>query len=95
MTTNGIALPRLARSLRSAGLTRLNIHVDTLNPERLRRIMRFATLAEIEAGIEAAREAGLYPSRSTRWSHGTTTKPTWWTSRAGPSKRAGTSDSSS
>jgi GTP 3',8-cyclase len=32
-----------------------------LNPERLRRIMRFATLAEIEAGIEAAREAGLLP----------------------------------
>ena len=61
MTTNGIALPRLARSLRAAGLTRLNIHVDTLNPEHLRRIMRFATLAEIEAGIEAAREAGLLP----------------------------------
>ena len=61
MTTNGILLPRLARPLREAGLTRLNIHVDTLHPERLKKLMRFASLEEIEAGIAAAEEAGLLP----------------------------------
>jgi cyclic pyranopterin phosphate synthase len=61
MTTNAILLPRLARPLREAGLTRLNIHVDTLHPERLKKIMRFGTLHEIEAGIAAAEDAGLVP----------------------------------
>lgn len=61
MTTNGILLPRLAKSLREAGLTRLNIHVDTLHPERLKTLMRFASLEEMEAGIRAAGEAGLVP----------------------------------
>ena len=61
MTTNGILLPRLARPLRDAGLKRLNIHVDTLHPERLKKLMRFATLEEMEAGIAAAEEAGLVP----------------------------------
>ena len=59
MTTNGILLPRLARPLREAGLSRLNIHVDTLHPERLKKLMRFASLAEVEAGIAAAEAAGL------------------------------------
>jgi cyclic pyranopterin phosphate synthase len=61
MTTNGILLPRLARPLREAGLTRLNIHVDTLDPERLKKIMRFASIEEVVAGIAAAEEAGLVP----------------------------------
>jgi len=61
MTTNGILLPRLARPLREAGLKRLNIHVDTLHPERLKKLMRFASLEEMEAGIAAAEEAGLVP----------------------------------
>jgi GTP 3',8-cyclase len=61
MTTNGILLPRLARPLREAGLTRLNIHVDTLDPERLKMLMRFASIEEVMAGIAAAEEAGLVP----------------------------------
>jgi len=61
MTTNGILLPRLARPLREAGLTRLNIHVDTLHPERLKMLMRFASIEEVMAGIAAAEEAGLVP----------------------------------
>ena len=61
MTTNAILLPRLARPLKEAGLRRLNIHVDTLDPEHLKKLMRFGTLAEIEAGIAAAEEAGLLP----------------------------------
>jgi cyclic pyranopterin phosphate synthase len=61
MTTNAVLLPRLARPLAEAGLTRINIHVDTLHPERLKRLMRFGTLEEIQAGIAAAEDAGLVP----------------------------------
>ncbi len=61
LTTNGILLPRLAIPLVRAGLRRVNIHVDTLHPERLARIMRFGTLGEIWAGIQAAESAGLTP----------------------------------
>jgi len=61
MTTNGIRLPRLAPALKKAGLRRVNIHVDTLSPERLPLIMRLGSLADIEAGIDAAESAGLTP----------------------------------
>ena len=61
MTTNGILLPRLAKPLREAGLRRLNIHVDTLDPERLKKVMRFASIEEVMAGIAAAEDAGLLP----------------------------------
>jgi cyclic pyranopterin phosphate synthase len=61
MTTNGILLPRLATRLVAAGLRRVNIHVDTLHPGRLQRLMRFGTAQEIWAGIEAAEAAGLGP----------------------------------
>jgi len=61
MTTNGILLPRLATRLKDAGLRRVNVHVDTLHPGRLQRLMRFGTVQEIWAGIEAAEAAGLTP----------------------------------
>ena len=61
MTSNAVLLPQLAGPLRAAGLTRINIHVDTFDPERLKKIMRFGNLEEIEAGIAAAEAAGLRP----------------------------------
>jgi len=61
LTTNGILLPRLAVPLARAGLRRVNVHIDTLDADRLAKIMRFGTLAEIWAGIEAAEAAGLTP----------------------------------
>jgi len=61
MTTNAILLPRLAVPLAAAGLRRINIHVDTLHPERLKKLMRFGTVQEILAGIDAAESAGLTP----------------------------------
>ena len=61
MTSNAILMPRLAVPLKEAGLTRLNIHVDTLDPERLTKLMRFGSIEEVEAGIAAAEEAGLLP----------------------------------
>jgi cyclic pyranopterin phosphate synthase len=61
MTTNAILLPRLAKPLKEAGLKRLNIHVDTLDADRVKRLMRFSSKDEIEAGIEAAVQAGFHP----------------------------------
>jgi cyclic pyranopterin phosphate synthase len=61
MTTNGVLLPGLARELQAAGLRRVNVHVDSLDAARLARVMRWGTLAEIWAGIEAAEAAGLTP----------------------------------
>jgi len=61
MTTNGVRLPMLAARLAAAGLRRVNIHLDSLDPERVARIMRWGSLAEIWAGIEAAEAAGLRP----------------------------------
>jgi cyclic pyranopterin phosphate synthase len=61
MTTNGILLPTLARPLRQAGLRRVNIHVDSLDPERLGRIMRWGRLDDIWRGIKAAEVAGFTP----------------------------------
>jgi GTP 3',8-cyclase len=61
LTTNGILLPRLAPALAAAGLQRVNIHLDTLDPERLAKVMRYGSLAEIWAGILAAEDAGLLP----------------------------------
>jgi cyclic pyranopterin phosphate synthase len=61
LTTNGVLLPKLAQPLRRAGLRRLNVHLDSLDPERLARVMRWGTLAEIWAGLEAAESAGFTP----------------------------------
>ena len=61
MTTNGVLLPDLAKPLAQAGLRRVNIHLDTLHPERLPQIMRWGRLEQIWKGLEAAEEAGLVP----------------------------------
>ena len=61
MTTNAILLPEQAVPLREAGLSRINIHLDTLNPQNLKRVMRFGTFEQIWAGIEAAERAGFAP----------------------------------
>lgn len=59
MTTNGSQLPRYAQELRAAGLHRLNISLDSLDPERFQRITRTGKLSQVLDGIEAAREAGF------------------------------------
>jgi cyclic pyranopterin phosphate synthase len=61
MTTNAILLPRMAHDLRGAGLDRVNVHVDTLDAQRIRQVMRLADLDKILLGIEAAEEEGLVP----------------------------------
>ncbi|MFQ5613631.1 MAG: GTP 3',8-cyclase MoaA [Anaerolineae bacterium] len=61
MTTNGYRLPKLAEPLRRAGMERVNIHIDSLHPERLPQLMRLGNLDKIWAGIRAAEEAGMLP----------------------------------
>ncbi len=61
LTTNGLLLPELARPLKEAGLDRVNISLDTLDPEKYRRLTRIGTLQQALDGIRAAEEAGLTP----------------------------------
>ncbi len=61
LTTNGVLLDRFAEPLARAGLRRVNISLDTLDPERYRTITRVGALEDVLRGIEAARNAGLDP----------------------------------
>jgi cyclic pyranopterin phosphate synthase len=59
LTTNGDQLPRWAKSLRLAGVSRINISLDSLRPERFRNITRTGDLNRVLEGIDAARTAGF------------------------------------
>jgi len=59
LTTNGTLLARYAHSLKAAGVTRINISLDTLQPERFRAITRRGDLRRTLAGIDTALEAGF------------------------------------
>ncbi len=61
MTTNGILLSRLARQLAEAGLQRVNISLDTLDPKKFQTLTRWGELENVWAGIQAAEDAGLTP----------------------------------
>jgi cyclic pyranopterin phosphate synthase len=61
LTTNGTLLARMAPALAEAGLSRVNISLDTLDPEQYRAITRRGELADALAGIETAFEYGLEP----------------------------------
>lgn len=59
LTTNGLALPRLAKPLREAGVDRLNVSLDTLRPERFAYMTRTGCLDDVLQGLKAAGEAGF------------------------------------
>ncbi len=61
LTTNGTFLKRYVLELKQAGLSRINISLDTLKVDRFRHITRFGELGNVLSGIEAARDAGLHP----------------------------------
>jgi len=61
LTTNGALLPVFAGQLKKAGLKRVNISLDSLNPETFIRITRNGSLSEVVQGVDAARSAGLDP----------------------------------
>lgn len=59
ITTNGVLLPKYADDLRKAGVNRLNISLDTLDPEKFERITRLGKLEDTLGGIDAAFKAGF------------------------------------
>ncbi len=61
LTTNGILLGPMARSLKDAGLARINVSLDTLEPERFRELTRRDGLDRVIEGILAAKDAGFDP----------------------------------
>ncbi|MFE6720657.1 GTP 3',8-cyclase MoaA [Streptomyces albidoflavus] len=61
LTTNGIGLARCAGALREAGLSRVNVSLDTLRPERFAALTRRDRLPDVLDGLAAARAAGLAP----------------------------------
>jgi cyclic pyranopterin phosphate synthase len=61
LTTNGLRLVDLAAPLREAGLLRVNVSLDTLDPERFRALTHRDRHADVLAGIRAAQDAGLAP----------------------------------
>jgi cyclic pyranopterin phosphate synthase len=61
MTTNGILLSKYAKPLALAGLQRVNISLDTLDPQHFELLTRHGSLQDVWEGIEAAQAAGLEP----------------------------------
>jgi cyclic pyranopterin phosphate synthase len=61
ITTNGTLLPRLARDLAAAGIERVNISLDSLDPDVYARATRGGRLEDALAGIDAAFAAGMHP----------------------------------
>lgn len=61
ITTNGILLEKYAKQLADAGLHRVNISLDTMDPEKFSQITRGGDIRKVLAGIEAAKLAGLNP----------------------------------
>ncbi|MDO5755518.1 MAG: GTP 3',8-cyclase MoaA [Tissierellia bacterium] len=61
MTTNGVLLGEKARDLKKAGLDRVNISLDTLDPEKFKELTRGGDLQDVLGGIRACQKEGLEP----------------------------------
>jgi GTP 3',8-cyclase len=59
LTTNGSQLARFADDLAAAGVKRINVSVDTLDPEQFQAVTRWGRLAQVQEGLAAAKKAGL------------------------------------
>jgi cyclic pyranopterin phosphate synthase len=59
LTTNGSQLPKYARALADLGIKRINVSLDTLDPDKFRAVTRWGELDKVLAGIDAAQAAGL------------------------------------
>jgi cyclic pyranopterin phosphate synthase len=85
LTTNGSQLARFAPELADAGVRRINVSLDTLDPVRFKAVTRWGDLAKVIGGIDAARAAGIHVKINAvalkgvneheideliRWSHG-------------------------
>lgn len=61
MTTNGVLLEEFAKPLKDAGLQRINISLDTCDPDRYYKITRGGDIKKVVRGVVAAKKTGLYP----------------------------------
>ena len=61
MTTNGLLLKQLARPMKEAGLQRVNISIDSLDPVKFKRLTRWGSLDDVWDGLLEAERAGLTP----------------------------------
>lgn len=59
LTTNGTHLPQYAQAIKDAGVNRINISLDSLDPKRFRQLTRFGDVNQVIAGIKAAQAAGF------------------------------------
>jgi cyclic pyranopterin phosphate synthase len=59
MTTNGLLLDKVAQPLADAGLQRVNISIDTLNPDKFKKLTRWGDVEDVWRGIHTSEEAGL------------------------------------
>ncbi len=59
VTTNGSQLEKYASELKDCGVKRINVSIDTLDPEKFRAITRWGDLSKVLAGVDAAQRAGL------------------------------------
>lgn len=59
LTTNGSQLARYAKELKDCGVERVNVSIDTLDPDKFRAITRWGDLGKVLAGVDAAQAAGL------------------------------------
>src|SRR5258705_457676 len=59
LTTNGSQLAKYAKALKDCGVERINVSLDTLDPDKFRAITRWGDLGQVLAGIDAAQAAGL------------------------------------
>lgn len=64
LTTNGTLLPKMAAGLKAAGLHRVNISIDSLEPQKYKQIARADSLVAALAGLDAAVDAGLTPVKT-------------------------------
>lgn len=60
LTTNGSQLTRFADELAACGVKRINVSLDTLDPEKFREVTRWGDLSRVLAGIDAAQAAGIH-----------------------------------
>ena len=60
LTTNGSQLPKFARQLADCGVRRVNISLDSLDPEKFKKITRWGDFGQVMDGVDAALEAGLH-----------------------------------
>ena len=59
LTTNGSQLEKYAAELKDLGVERINVSIDTLDPDKFRAVTRWGDLGKVLAGVEAAQKAGL------------------------------------